>query len=449
MAAPSTGLPKLRYTQDLTDLLNKMGNDYISFEMLRLVEEDDTTFNGLKISLVDISKRDWCFDVVINNKITPMKIGQFIRYYLGNEGVISSDEIYKFSSNYNKVKNGEPQHKGDVIKVEDFKFNPRDVRSTFLSMVTKTYPHGHEKEVVEFLPKGLNIDKFGNYYKIIGKSNTMFTSHLDTADRHQDIVTLISVIEKDEEYILTDGTTILGADDKSGVAIMLYMMDHNIPGLYYFFIGEERGGIGSGQLSSVFSDMDYLKDIKKCISFDRRNYHSVITHQMGRRCCSDQFGTALCKSLSKNGLKISLDTTGIYTDSASFIDDISECTNISVGYFHEHTGSEYQNMTFLKKISEVCITVDWESLPSVRKVGLNQEILAKYGDFIKEFKQLAFANDFRIAGEEGKVYIRFDVSETDVDSVHDDLILISFLFKKHKMDPDIIFVGTELKIELR
>jgi hypothetical protein len=45
--------------------------------------------------------------------------------------------------------------------------------------------------------------------------------------------------------ISTDGTTTLGADD-TGVSVLIWMMKHNIPGLYYFFIGEEVGCIGSG-----------------------------------------------------------------------------------------------------------------------------------------------------------------------------------------------------------
>jgi hypothetical protein len=39
------------------------------------------------------------------------------------------------------------------------------------------------KELLQFLPK-LDKDRFGNYYKIIpGDDTTMFTSHLDTADK--------------------------------------------------------------------------------------------------------------------------------------------------------------------------------------------------------------------------------------------------------------------------
>jgi hypothetical protein len=145
-------------------------------------------------------------------------------------------------------------------------------------------------------------------------------------------------------------------------------MAHNIPGIYYFFIGEERGGIGSNKVASVFDTVDHLRGVKRCVSFDRRNYYSIITQQLGRQCCSNEFATALANELNKSGLKISLDPTGIYTDSASFIDEIAECTNISVGYFMEHTQAECQDISYLTLLVNIVLEVDWESLPTSRDV---------------------------------------------------------------------------------
>jgi hypothetical protein len=447
------GSARVTFTEDLVQILKQLEseNNYIAFELVGMQDIDAKYHNGIKITTVSSSKKDWCFDVVIDNKIHTMKIGKFIRYFIGNESIVSNQEIYKFSERYNKIKNGEPGSKieYDPIEIPEFSYNPKDVRSTFLSLVTKTYPHGHEDEVLQFLPK-LQKDSVGNYYLMVGKSETMFTSHLDTADRKQEPTVLYNADEKGDSYIITDGTTILGADDKAGVSVMLYMISHNIPGLYYFFIGEERGGIGSGRLSSVFNSTDHVRGIKRCVSFDRRNYFSVITEQMGRRCCSDDFGTALCKEYNKTGLvEFSLDPTGIYTDSASFIDDIPECTNISVGYFHEHTGDEYQNMTFLENLCKASILVNWEGLPTVRKVGIDQEIVRKYKNFLSDVKASAFELEVKLYGFEGQVFLRVDLEESDIDLIHNDLLSLSALFKKHKIDPDILFRNTYLKIELK
>jgi hypothetical protein len=267
----------------------------------------------------------------------------------------------------------------EKIKSTKFVYNPKDPRSTFLSLVTKTYPHGHEDEVLKFLPS-LKKDIVGNYYHIIGSNpTTMFTSHLDTADHRQNNINLYSYIENGQEMIVTDGDSILGADDKAGVTIMLYMMTNNVPGLYYFFIGEERGGIGSGDLSDNFDKVDYLKDIKRCISFDRRDCFSIITSQMGGRCCSDEFANALCSEYNRLGFDMKPDNTGIFTDSAFFIDLIPECTNISVGYYHEHTHNEKQNMTHLIKLCSASVSVDWDSLPPIDKL---EERIKKFKNFI-------------------------------------------------------------------
>lgn len=443
---------KIKYSDRLLNILKELekNNFYIAFELLYLAEEDSKYFNGLNISNVDVGQ-DYTFKVTISGKDHYMKIGKFLRYYFRD--IFQGDEITKFSNAYNKLKNGKSiKGDGKRISVGRFEYNPKDPRSTFLSLTTKTYPHGHEEEVLQYLPE-LDKDQHGNYYKIIGDNqapSVMFSSHLDTADRRQVPTSLFSKEEDGEEIIYTDGTSILGADDKAGVTVMLYMMAHNIPGLYYFFIGEERGGIGSNKVSADFDSIDYLKNVKKCISFDRRKTESVITQQLGRVCCSDQFGTALCKEYNKSGLNLSLDPTGIYTDSASFIDEIPECTNVSVGYNNEHTGREYQNMTYLIKLCEASLKVDWESLPVARKVGLNQEIIAKYKSLIDDVKKSPFELEVKMVGLDGYIFIRIDLEDADIIGTYDTLTIIQFLLKKHKISDDsVLIIDSYIKIQLK
>ena len=107
-----------------------------------------------------------------------------------------------------------------------------NITKKFLQLTSKTYPHGTERELFRFLPKSLQEDEFGNLFIKIGESDAMFTSHLDTATKADTKVNHIF----DGNIIKTDGTTILGADDKAGVTIMLNMIEKKIPGLYYFFL---------------------------------------------------------------------------------------------------------------------------------------------------------------------------------------------------------------------
>lgn len=244
--------------------------------------------------------------------------------------------------------------------------NPKDF---FLSLSKETHPYGYEDELLDYLPE-LIQDEFGNYYTIIGDNpKTMFTAHLDTADYMKSKVNHVLRTENGEDFIHTDGKTILGADDKAGVTVLVYMIKNNIEGLYYFFIGEEVGRIGSKELAKYYDEFVYLDNIKSCVSFDRRGTTSVITHQSGFRCCSDEYATALANELNESGLSLSLDNTGIYTDSYSLINRIQECTNISVGYRNEHTQREYLNVTYLTKLCEAVLNVNWENLPIKRKLN--------------------------------------------------------------------------------
>lgn len=240
-----------------------------------------------------------------------------------------------------------------------------DIIKTFLKLTKKTYPYGTEHLLEPFLPKGIQKDKFGNYFHVVGDgdSRVIFASHLDTVSSSYNDV--IHTFDKTGKIVGTDGTTTLGADDKAGVTIMLYMIRKKVPGLYYFFIGEEVGCIGSGKVSRenhIFNKENY----DKVISFDRRGNTSVITHQSLMRCCSDEFADELCNQLNEQGLGMETDDSGVCTDSLEFIDDIPECTNISVGYLDEHTGEETQDLDFLVRISKACVNVDWEGLPTKR-----------------------------------------------------------------------------------
>lgn len=253
-----------------------------------------------------------------------------------------------------------------------------DIKKTFLQLTSKTYPYGYESELVKFLPKGYSIDLDGNYYFKIGESKTLFACHLDTACKTQTNVTHVI----DENTIRTDGSSILGADDKAGMTVILYMISENIPGTYYFFIGEEVGCVGSSAASMRYKD--FMK-YDRIISFDRRGLNSVITHQRGIRCCSDEFANKLSSNLSKYNMDFKLDDSGVYTDSAEFTSIISECTNISVGYYNEHTKIESQDIKHLELLAIACSKIDWEELPTKRDQSKVEKLVYNYNSHSTTF----------------------------------------------------------------
>ena len=235
-----------------------------------------------------------------------------------------------------------------------------NIKETFLKLTSRTYPYGNEHRLRYLLPKDIQRDKHGNFYYQIGETKTIFACHLDTASKKYEEV--IHVI--DGNIIKTNGKTILGADDKAGVCILLYLIEQKIPGTYFFYIGEEVGCIGSKAAAS--KDKEFYSNYDKIISFDRRDTCSIITHQAWERCCSNEFAISLSNQFIQLGLELKPDDTGVGTDSAQFTQIIPECTNISVGYYNEHTHDEKQDIDFLEKLCMACALIDWEKLPIKR-----------------------------------------------------------------------------------
>ena len=239
------------------------------------------------------------------------------------------------------------------------------VKQLFLNLTRMQIPFNYEQTVAHLFPRGMKIDDHGNYYIKIGNSKTMFCGHLDTYS--YEFKKVFHVIEGN--IIKTDGTTTLGGDDKAGITIMIKMIEAKVPGLYYFFRGEEgvtspTGTWGSKQALKSYENL--FKNYDKCIAFDRRGNNSIITQQMYSICCSDEFSKKLIDELNENGLKYEDDPTGMWCDSGVFMELIPECTNISVGYKDEHTFHETQDIEHLSKLVNACINIDWENLPVKR-----------------------------------------------------------------------------------
>jgi len=259
-----------------------------------------------------------------------------------------------------------------MIKSNEF------IPEVFLKLTSHTYPYGSEDIIADemlrlgLFPDGMCKDVHGNYFYKIGESRTIFASHLDTVSPKHTPVNHVF----DGDIIRTDGTTTLGADDKAGVSILVWMMKHNIPGLYYFFIGEEVGCIGSSAAAKYGDEFEGNYD--RIISFDRRDTGSIITHQSWSRCCSEEFATSLCYELNKSGLSYKNDDGGVYTDSAEFVNIVPECTNVSVGYYKEHSTNEHQDIKHLIALADSCLIVDWENLPTKRDRTIDEPKYSSY-----------------------------------------------------------------------
>jgi len=201
---------------------------------------------------------------------------------------------------------------------------------------------------------------------------TLFSCHVDTVHREEG-KQRIRYDAKAQVYYKDDGAP-LGADDGAGVWLLLEMIDARVPGVYVFHRGEECGGIGSSDIARNHSD--FLANFKRAVAFDRRGTSDVITHQGFGRCCSDEFAEALSGQLNNLGLLYMPCDSGVFTDTANYTDIIPECTNVSCGYDHEHTGGETLHLPSLFALRDALLAVDWEALPTHRDPSVVEPLYA-------------------------------------------------------------------------
>ena len=193
-------------------------------------------------------------------------------------------------------------------------------------------------------------------------SRTMFSCHTDTVHGVEGANNIVA----DEELgiVYKEDTHCLGADDGAGMALMLEMIDAKVPGTYVFHRGEERGGIGSRWIAA--NDTAFLKLFDRAVAFDRRGTTDIITFQRGNRCASDEFAQALAEQMNKGGLKYAPNSGGVFTDTANYTSVVPECTNLSVGYEHEHSPRETLDTLHLQEMCKALLQVEWEALPTKR-----------------------------------------------------------------------------------
>lgn len=244
---------------------------------------------------------------------------------------------------------------------------PQSNIAELVEMLTYARPHRSSVEaafVQRFVdPLGVHYDKFGNAYKRIGSAPILWSCHTDTV-HHREGRQKLHIENGIVSLVGGQRGDCLGADDGAGVWLMAEMIRANVPGFYVFHAGEECGCLGSRFIAKERSD--FLGGIKAAIAFDRKGTRDIITHQMGERSCSDEFALSLAAAI---GMGYRPDDTGTYTDTATYVDLIGECTNVSVGYEGAHGLGECLNVRHLVKLRNRMVKFDPTSLTYSRQPG--------------------------------------------------------------------------------
>ncbi|MCP1316873.1 hypothetical protein [Halomonas sp. 707B3] len=312
----------------------------------------------------------------------------------------------KSNTKFNRTTYKTPMHNDPAF--DDIEETPVkiDALLDILSLVRVSNSAAEEYLIDHYIvPHNPEQDTYGNLFVTVGENPSVaFTAHTDTVHSAYDfnryyvgkkgnkkVPTPRDVANNLERQAigirnnvayLDSENDCLGADDGTGVWIMLNLIKAKVPGLYCFYRDEESGRVGSEW--SAQHDKERYAGIDMMLSFDRKGTTDVITHQMGARCCSELFAEHISKAIDPDG-HVAPDDGGSFTDSFSFIDMIPECTNICVGYYRQHTAFEEQDLTWAAYLVNRLIAIDWNIVPVAREPGkLNNEHLAIV-DLVTEF----------------------------------------------------------------
>lgn len=218
-----------------------------------------------------------------------------------------------------------------------------------------------------------------------GKPSTLFSAHTDTVHKAKATDTYKLSIKKAWVEVKNGG--VLGADCGTGIWLMLNLIQAKVPGVYIFHREEEIGGNGSQHIVTKYAKVIEGMGLKRCIAFDRKDVNHIITHQGGERCCSDAFAEAFADALNMGtGMTFHGDDTGSFTDSANYTDLIGECTNLSVGYYDQHTQQECQDLSFCTRLAVQLTKVDWEALPTKRAPGEEDPDAFKWQNWASSYR---------------------------------------------------------------
>lgn len=190
-------------------------------------------------------------------------------------------------------------------------------------------------KLVTYYGKDKIVRKFGKYLVAVG-SKIGLVAHLDVVG---DIPPKEIVYNK--KYI-TAINSILGADDRVGVFIILKMLELGFKPTIIFTHDEEKGTIGARHFVQDYSDIG----VKYLIQLDRRG-KGVVFYDNG----NEKFLEYVLSFRNK-------EEYGTYSDISILCPNcnVSGC-NLGVGYYNEHTSSEYQSIEDLEDTLDVVLAM--------------------------------------------------------------------------------------------
>ena len=247
-------------------------------------------------------------------------------------------------------------------------------QSDLLKMLTYRRP-ARSKTEREFIARyvdtipGIFEDQFGNRILHRPESKVMIACHTDTVHRSAGKQRLTMCNGVVGLHASSVASNCLGADDTAGIYAAIRMIEAGVQATFIFHREEEIGGRGSLWLASNYPE--WIAKHELCLSLDRRGTTDIITSQFGETCASNHFAASLGDAI---GLGHSA-AAGVFTDSANYAHLIPECSNLSIGYRHEHTPRETLDLDYLDRVVNRLISVDWNALTIARDLDAEPDWL--------------------------------------------------------------------------
>jgi hypothetical protein len=199
-----------------------------------------------------------------------------------------------------------------------------------------------EKDVLKYcarkvLPLYKTVDINTKYIYAKGEIPIMLTAHMDTV--HKKIPENIFYDKSKKVVWSPEG---IGGDDRCGIYAILQLISQGYRPHILFTTGEETGGAGAEEFI-----LDYPMcpiDVNYVLELDRHGVDDVVFYN-----CNNRDFHEYIQAFGFNK------AWGTFSD-ISIISPAWEVAsaNISMGYFNEHTSSEYVNLTILENtISKV------------------------------------------------------------------------------------------------
>jgi len=209
----------------------------------------------------------------------------------------------------------------------------------------------HINKVVQSI-KGCttNVDQYGNLYVTKGDGPyRCMVCHTDTV--HDIVKAKIIPVQIKNKIIAVNGSSMTqvgtGGDDKVGIAITLQLLKEQESMKAVFFLDEEVGCVGSGNM-----DAEFFKDCLYVLQCDRQGDYDFVNKISGTELYSKEFGKAINHLLEKYNRQV---VTGGMTDvlEIAYKTKLS-VANMSCGYYNPHSSQEYIDIDDVINTYKLC-----------------------------------------------------------------------------------------------